>query len=149
MRSARRKRPVFKSTDLLRGNADSETLAALRSTALKNRASRACLHSCTESMYSFSADTARLIGTFHRRPSILFFVLSRSGGGSGLSFPSDIQLCRRAFGFSPSRASILFRFVRKLVSLNTQGREPSDDLTFAPTAPSSRRNSPTRGFSPC
>jgi hypothetical protein len=149
MRSTRRKRPVFKSTDLLRGNTGSEALAALRPTALENRTSCACLHSCTESMHSFPADTARLIGTFHRRPSILFFVLSRSGGGSASSFPSDIRLCRRAFGFSPSRASTLFRFVRKLVSLNTQGREPSDDLTFAPTTLTSRRNSPTRGLTPC
>ena len=149
MRSARRKRPVFESTDLLRGNAGSEALAALRPTALEDRASCACLHSRTKSMRSFPADTARLIGTFHRRPSILFFVLSRDGGGSGLSFPSDIRLCRSALGFSPSRASTLFRFVRKLVSQNTQGRKPSDDLTFAPTAPGSRRNSPTRGLSPC
>jgi hypothetical protein len=149
MRSARRKRPVFESTDLLRGDAGCEALAALRPAALENRASCACLHSRAESVHSFPADTARLISTFHRRPSILFFVLSEGGRGSGLSFPSDIRLCRNAFGFSPSRASTLFRSVRKFVLLNTQGRERSDDLTFAPTGSGSRPNSPTRGLSPC
>jgi hypothetical protein len=149
MRSARRKQPVFESTDLLRGNADCETLATLCPTAFENRTSCTCLHSGAKSMYSFPADTTRLIGTFHRRPSILFFVLSEGGRGSGSSFPSDIRLCRSAFGFSPSRASTLFRFVRKLFFLNTQGRKPSDDLTFAPIASGSGRNSPTRDLSPC
>jgi hypothetical protein len=149
MRSARRKRPVFESTDLLRGNASCEALAALRAAPLENRASRACLHSCAESMNSFPADTARLIGAFHRRPSILFFVLSEGGRGSGLSFPSDFRICRSVFGFSPSRASTLFSFVRKRVFLNTQGREPSDHLAFAPSTSSSRPNSPTRGLRPC
>jgi hypothetical protein len=137
MRSTRRKPPVFENTDLLRGNASCEALAALRAAALENRASCACLHSCAKSMRSFPADTTRLIGAFHRRPSILFFVLFEGERGSGSSFPSGIRPCRSAFGFSPSRASTLFWFVRTLVYLNTQGREPSDHLTFAPTAPSS------------
>jgi hypothetical protein len=79
IRSARRKRPVFESTDLLRRNAGSEALAALRPTALENRASRARLHSCSKSMPSFPANTAGLIGTFHRRPSILFSFFSEVG----------------------------------------------------------------------
>jgi len=149
MRSARRKRPVFENTDLLRGNTGCEALAALRPAALENRASCTCLHSCTKSMRAFTANTAGLVSAFHWRPSILFFVLFEGGRGSRMGFPSRIRPCRRAFGFSPSRASTSFGLVRKIVSLNTQGRDRSDRLSFTPISASSRPNPPTEGLCSC
>jgi len=75
IRSACRKRPVFESTGLFRRNASCEALSAFATTSLENCPACTSLGSCSKSMDSFSSDTARLIGTFHRRPSI--FVVSR------------------------------------------------------------------------
>ena len=75
IRSARSKRPVRENTDLLRRNTCCEALSAFGAASLENCAPGTRFGSRAKSMDSFSADTAGLIGTFHRRPSI--FVLSR------------------------------------------------------------------------
>jgi len=70
-RSARRKRPVFERTALLRGNTGCEALSTFRAASLDDRAAGSCLHSLAEPMHSLAPDSTRLIGTFHRRPSIV------------------------------------------------------------------------------
>ncbi len=84
-RSARRKRPVLENTGLLRGYASCEALTALGTTSLENRTSSASLETRPKSMNPLSANTARLIGTFHRRP---FVSLRSFEGGRGLRVDS-------------------------------------------------------------
>ncbi len=95
IRSARRKRPVFAITVLLRGNASCEALAALGPAALEYRAARSGLHSRTESMRALAADAARLIGSLHRRPSIFvvrcFVVLGGSGNSASTYFSGILR----------------------------------------------------------
>ena len=95
IRSARRKRPILKSMDLLRRNTSCEAFSAFGAASLQNRAPPACLGSRAKPVDSFPTNAARLIGTFHRRPSI--FVLSRAREVGG-RFPSDIQFwCQSTF----------------------------------------------------
>jgi hypothetical protein len=97
-RSARRKRPVLKSTDLLRGNTSCEAFSAFGAASLQNCSARARLGSRAEPVGSFPTNAARLIGTFHRRPSIFILSRAREVGGR---FPSDVQSWRRDVLSSP------------------------------------------------
>jgi hypothetical protein len=88
-------------------------------------------------MNSFPADTARLIGTFHRRPSIfVLLVLPRMRGiGCRVSVeypifkPKRIQLARPGLSIENPLRSALFE---SLFLQNTQGREGSDHITPMP-----------------
>ena len=69
--------------ELLRRSTGCEALAALGATSLEDCAPGARLEARAKSMNPLSRDAARLIGAFHRRPSI--FGLSRIRSGRGRS----------------------------------------------------------------
>ena len=69
--------------NLLRRDTCCEALSALGAASLEDRTSSARFASRAKSMDSFSADTAGLIGTFHRRPSISILSHSIEGERGG------------------------------------------------------------------